>query len=162
MDRTLKRLTGLSMLAALLSLHVSAQVIVQSDDPIFGEWELDKSQSQFFGREVAPRSQTRIYEPDPGGIKSTIVTVLPNGDRTIAQFVSASDGVPSPFSGADAIDEITLERGGPYDAFVTLTNGAVDIGTAWRNISRDGKVLTIRMELGGNVASIRVYNKVED
>ena len=95
-------------------------------------------------------------------MKSTIETVLPNGDKTTAQFVSTNDGVPSPFFGADTFDEITLERRGPYEAYVKLTNGAVEIGTAWRNISRDGKVMTIRMELGGNVASIRVYNKVED
>jgi len=162
MNRTLQRLAGFSMLAALLSVQAIAQTAVQSDDPIFGTWELDKSRSLFFGREVAPESQTRIYEPDPDGVRSTIVTVLPNGNQNTAQFVSTNDGVPSPFFGAETIDEITLERRGPNEAFVKLTNGAVEIGTAWRNISRDGNVMTIRMELGGNVASIRVYNKVGD
>ena len=162
MNKAMKTFLVLGLAAVFVSLPAAAQVIIPEDDPVFGTWELDKTRSLFFGRDAAPASQTRIYEPDPVGVKSTIITVAPNGDRTTAQFASSADGVPSPFYGADAIDEITLQRRGPYDAFVKLSNGAVEIGSAWRNISRDGKVLTIRMELGGNVESIRVYNKKED
>ena len=160
MNRTLKRLSGLGVLACFLSFQAIAQVGVQEDDPIFGRWVLDKSRSLSFGRPL-PAQQTRIYEPHPEGMKATIVTGLEDGSEVRAEFVAAHDGVPSPFYGAELADEITLQRRGPYEAYVSLSNGAVEIGHAWRNISIDGNVMTIRLELRGNISSITVFNKQE-
>ena len=65
MNIALKAFVVLCMVAVFAPDHASAQSVIPADDPIFGTWELDKTRSLFFGREVAPEKQTRIYEPDP-------------------------------------------------------------------------------------------------
>lgn len=149
---------GLLVFTALLA---QAQSSVQEDDPIFGVWELDLLQSIFIDR-PKPRSQTRIYERHPDGVKATVITVNADGSETRTEYVAGNDSVPSPFYGATDADAIVLVRRSPYEAVATFSSVARPIGMAVRNITSDGQEMTVRLQMRGNIVSIAVFNKVGD
>lgn len=158
-----RQTSGVAMtFAALLgfsALLAHAQGPAQQDDPLYGVWELDQLQSVFIDR-PRPKSQTRIYERHPEGVKATVITVNADGTETRTEYVARNDSVPSPFYGATQADAIVLERRSPYEAVATFSSVARPIGQAVRNITSDGKEMTIRMQMRGNIVSIAVFNKV--
>ena len=157
-DRLSLPVTGLLAFTALAAL---AQSPIEEDDPLFGVWELDPQQSIFIDRD-RPRSQTRIYERHPDGVKATVITVNADGSETRTEYVAGNDSVPSPFYGATDADAIVLERLSPYEAVATFSSVARPIGMARRNITSDGQEMTVRLQMRGNIVSIAVFNKVSD
>ncbi len=128
-------------------------------DPIFGVWELDVDRSEFRSR-PAPRSQTRIYEPHPDGLKGTVITVDAGGAETTSEFVGQYDGVDHPYASRPGeADAIALERTGPLTASSTFSHAGIVVGGASRTISPDGREMTIRVEFNNNISSIEVYRK---
>lgn len=155
------RLVVSSALFVLTTSLAHAQGPAQKSDPIYGVWELDQLQSVFIDR-PRPKSQTRIYERHPDGVKATVITVNADGSETRTEYVARNDSVPSPFYGATDADAIVLERRSPYEAVATFSSVARPIGMAVRNITSDGREMTIRMQMRGNIVSIAVFNKVSD
>jgi hypothetical protein len=149
----------LAALGATLALHLQAQSSrLQDDDPVFGVWELDVRKSLFVGR-PAPRSQLRIYEPHPDGLKGTVITVDADGKETTTQFVYQYDGIDYPFGGRADADTIALQRTGPFTATSTFSHAGIPVGTALRTISPDRNQLTIRVEFKNNINSIEVFRR---
>jgi hypothetical protein len=151
----------LALALAILAFPLYAQSSrLEANDPVFGTWVLDLQRSMFAGR-PAPRSQTRIYEPHPEGLKGTVITVAGDGSESKSEFVYRYDGIDYPFAGRPGADAIALERTGRYTAVSTFFHAGRPVGNALRTISADGKELTIRVEFQGNVTSIEVFRKQE-
>jgi hypothetical protein len=151
----------LAFASAVLGSSLYAQdAPLQPDDPVFGTWVLDLEKSDFRTRR-APRSQIRIYEPHPDGLKGTVITVDGRGMETTTEFVYRYDGVDYPFSGRPDADSIALQRTGPLTATSTFSHAGRVIGSALRTISPDGKELTIRVEFESKISSIEVFKRKE-
>ena len=151
----------LALVSAVFASSLCAQrSTLQPDDPVFGTWVLDLEKSDFRSR-GAPRSQIRVYEPHPDGLKGTVITVDGRGQETTTEFIYRYDGIDYPFSGRPDADSIALERTGPLTATSTFRHAGRVIGSAVRTISPDGKELTIRVEFGDRISSIEVFSRKE-
>jgi hypothetical protein len=149
-------------LASALALAPISFSTAFQHDLVLGTWVLNLEKSSY-DPGPAPRSQTRIYEAVPEGIKATILTVDPKGRSITARYTAAYDSLEHPLTGSTAIDAIALKRINAYTAEATLTHGRKLIGTARRVISEDGKTMTITYrgtdENGRQVHNVAVYEK---
>ena len=72
-------------LSRVLSLILLGSAFaVWAADPVLGTWELNVAKSKY-NPGPAPKSQTRIYEALPEGMKVTIKTVNADGQSTVVE-----------------------------------------------------------------------------
>ena len=132
-------------------------------DPVLGIWHLNVAKSKY-SPGPAPKSQSRTYEANKDGVKTTIRTVYADGNTASIQYVAAYDGMEYPLTGSVDSDAIALKRFDLYTAESTLMHGTVVMGTARRVISKDGKTMTMSYEgirQGQRVNDVMVYEKEE-
>ena len=137
------------------------QSAVWAADPVLGIWNLNVAKSNYRPG-PAPKSQTRIYEEHPEGIKVTIKTVLADGKSTSVEHPVNYDGKEHPVTGSSQTDSIALEKVDEYTSEATLKHAGKVIGTNRRSISRDGRTMTIDYEGAdqrGAVKNKAVYDK---
>ena len=144
-------------LIVLCCLHST----VWAADPVLGIWNLNVAKSNYRPG-PAPKSQTRIYEEHPEGIKVTIKTVHADGKSTSVEHPVNYDGKEHPVTGSSQTDAIALEKVDEYTSEATLKHAGKVIGTNRRSISRDGRTMTIDYEgtdQRGAVKNKAVYDK---
>ena len=133
-----------------------------NEELVLGSWTLNLAKSSY-DPGPAPRSQTRIYERVPEGVKATIVTVDAKGQSVTSRYTAKYDSLEYPLTGSAAVDAIALKRINATTAEATLTHARKLIGTARRVIDKDGKPMTITFrgtdENGRAVANVAVYEK---
>ena len=131
-------------------------------DPVLGAWHLNLAKSKFFPG-PAPKSSTRTYELYRDGIRTTIQTVYADGHTAFIQFVSDYTGDQVPVSGSSDADMLTLKKVSEDTAEVVLFHAGREIGGARRVISKDGKTMTITVQMtnaqGVPVNDVQIFEK---
>ena len=114
-----------------------------ADDPVVGTWKLNVSKSKFTPG-PAPKEETRVYDAQAGGINVTVRTIEADGHTTTIHISANYDGKDYPVTGSSDYDVITkLTKISERVAEATLMHGSRVIATAKREVSPDGKKMTI-------------------
>jgi hypothetical protein len=136
----------LLLLAVLaLSAVVSGPLMAQTN-PFVGSWKLDAAKSKFNGV-PAPKDLNREVVAQDGGTKFSYKGVSGDGKTIEYSFVTNYDGKDSAITGSGApggADAIAIKRVGTNKAQATLKKGGKDIGTSSSEVSKDGKVTTVK------------------
>lgn len=151
----MKGKTLLSILVAMSWLAISLDL--RADDAIIGTWKLNVSKSKFEPG-PAPKSATVTYAASDGGIKRTGESIEADGKTTSFGYTAKYDGKDYPVTGSSLFDSIAVKSINDHTAEATLKKGGKVVRTAKREISHDGKVMTIIMT-GTNEKGEKVHNK---
>ena len=158
-----------SLAVALLASSAAAQepaapITPTDQDLVFGTWTLNLEASTYEPG-PAPKSQTRTYEADLDGVKTTITTVDASGKSRTAHYVADYDSLEYPVTGSPRVSAISLKRISARQSEVRLRHARKEIGVATRVIAKDGKTLTITYRgtdpEGRPVRVIAVYDRAE-
>ena len=148
-----RRLIAVSVVLAICSAAVLAQVPSPGKNPILGMWKLNLEMSKFTSG-PPPKSQTRQYTEREGGfIVASIWKINAQGNPTFTQTVSKYDGKEY-----DQYNQTTLAtfqasgtKTGNTQSFKVIDAYTVDItnkqdgriaSTVTRTVSPDGKTMT--------------------
>ena len=159
----LARILAVGLLLAL-PVPVSAQPAaeVSSEDPLLGTWHLDISKSTYRPG-PPPRTQIRIYEKHRFGIRGTVKTVYADGRSTTVQSIFDYDKQEHPITGSEDVDAIVVTRTDAYIHEATLSHAGIRVGTFRREISRDGRRMTVTLQRRNPPTdNVEVYQKVVD
>jgi hypothetical protein len=114
-----------------------------ADDPLVGTWKLNVSKSKYTPG-PAPQEETRVYEAQAEGINVTVRTIEADGHTATIHISANYDGKDYPVTGSSDYDVITkLTKISERVAEATLMHGSRLIATAKREVSPDGKTMTI-------------------
>ena len=129
---------------------------------VIGTWELDVTKSTFRPG-PPPKSWTRVYEASGENVKYTDSTVAADGKVDVSGWTGTYDGKDYPAPGSPDFDAQAVKASNPFRATFTLKKAGKVVGSGTRVISRDGKVMTIRIKLtnakGQTFNNIRVFEK---
>ena len=146
----------------VLLLLLGSVIAAWAGDPVLGTWELNVAKSKY-NPGPAPKSQTRIYEALPEGMKVTIKTVNADGKSTVVEHPANYDGKDYPITGSTQADVIALKQLDPYTSEAILKHADRVLATARRVVSTDGKSLTVTYQgtdsRGRKVDLLAVYEK---
>jgi hypothetical protein len=156
--RTTRRLLFATVTFAVLGLPVAGPARAQAD-PFLGTWKLNVSKSKFVPG--PPRkSETRMVESSPTGLKVSIKRV--NGDGSIQEYEYTtnldSKSYPITGQGPYGADSIAANLTAPNTIQSTLNKDGKVLATGTSVVSKDGKVLTITMK--GVDANGKPFNSV--
>lgn len=147
---------------ALVFLLFGAALALPAADPAIGRWHLNVAKSRY-DPGPPPKSQTRIYREENGGLNAVVTTVYKNGNSDTVHYLANYDGKEHPVSGSPDTDGILMKRVNDYTAESILTHAGNTIGTARRTVSRDGQTMTITFkgpgERGQQVNNTAFYEK---
>jgi hypothetical protein len=146
-------------IALAVLLLSAAGVVCAQADPFLGTWRLNVSKSKFVPG--PPRkSETRIAESSPRGLKVSIKSVNGDGSTQEYEYTSNLDGKSYPIVGQGpyGADTIAANLTAPNTIQSTLQKDGKVIATATSVVSKDGKVLTITAK--GVDASGKAFNNV--
>src|ERR1043165_4539431 len=125
-----------------VSMIVCTTALVWATDPVVGTWTLDAASSKF-NPGPAPKEQTRVYEAKGEGIKVIVKTVEADGQSTTVNISANYDGKDYPISGSSTYDAIELKRVNDRTAEATLLHAGKVVATSRREVSEDGRTMTI-------------------
>lgn len=133
----------MNQLRLLTVIVGTAALALAADDPLVGTWKLNLAKSKYTPG-PAPQAETRLYEAQGGGIKVTVRTVEADGHSTTIQISANYDGKDYPVTGSSEYDAITkLNKISERASEATLMHGDRIVATARREVSPDGKTMTI-------------------
>lgn len=147
---------GLFVLAFLV-LVVAGRPSVAEDNPFLGTWKLNIAKSNF-GSLPAPKSQTRTIAMQGNGVKYSFEGIGTDGTPFAYSFVTYYDGTEAAVTGTGTpggADSITLRRVNAHKTEGTLHKGGKDIGKVTAEVSKDGKVATVKLK--GKAADGKEY-----
>jgi hypothetical protein len=145
----------LSILVALSWLAISTDL--RADDAIVGTWKLNVSKSKYEPG-PAPKSATVKYEAADGGYKRSGDSIGADGKTTSMEYTAKYDGKDYPVSGSPLFDSIAVKKINDHTAEATMKKGGKPVLSAKREVSHDGKVMTIIMT-GTNEKGEKIHNK---
>ena len=129
---------------------------------VIGTWQLDVAKSTFRPG-PPPKSWTRVYEASGENVKYTDSTVAADGKVDVSGWTGTYDGKDYPAPGSPDFDAQAVKASNPFRATFTLKKAGKVVGSGTRVISRDGKVMTIRIKLtnakGQTFNNVRVFEK---
>jgi hypothetical protein len=143
----------------LVSVIVCATALLWAAEPVVGTWTLNLAKSRF-SPGPAPKEETRVYEAQGEGIKVTVRTVAADGHSTTVLISANYDGKDYPVTGSSAYDAIALKKISDQIAEATLTHAGKAVATSRREVSSDGRTMTITYT-GQQVNNKAVYEKQE-
>ena len=159
----MKRILFLFTVLALSA--VAAAPVMAQDNPFVGTWKLNVAKSKFAGT-PAPKSSTRTVVAEGAGAKYSFETVTADGTTNSYSFTTNYDGKDAAISGAGmpgGADTIALKRVSSHKATGTLKKGGTEVGTAEAEVSKDGKVTTVKTKGKGpdgkEIEATSVYDK---
>jgi hypothetical protein len=160
--RSLARAVLAVFLAASCAAVARTQTPASSsaaENAIIGTWTLVVDKSRY-NPGPPPQSQTRTYEAQPKGIKTTIQTVLADGETTTVSYTANYDSVEYRVTGSATADGIKLTQIDPNTAEAKLMHAGRVVGTARRVVSSDGRTMTITLwDVRGSIQNIAYYEK---
>lgn len=125
-----------------LSLVSIAGATGLATDPVIGSWKLNLAKSKF--SLAAPKSESRTYaKSDDGVMTVTIKQVGPDGEEYSASLKLKQDGKDYPVEDFPNVDAISEKRIGSHVAEFSAKKGGKVVVTGRRELSNDGKTLTI-------------------
>jgi hypothetical protein len=146
------------VIAALGAWSTSAQ----EPDPILGTWELNVAKSRF-SPGPPPRSESRTYTQDGTVIRATSKGVDAGGKPTSSQWTVTYDGTEQPIVGSFRADSQIVKRIDRFTSETTIKRGGKVVQTAYREISKDGKTMTLTFKgvnsKGQTVHDVMVFEK---
>ena len=129
---------------------------------VIGRWELNVAKSSFRPG-PPPKSLTRVYEASGENVKYTDSLVDADGTADVSAWTGSYDGKDSPIAGSPDVDAQAIKASDPFRSTFTLKKAGKVVGTGTRVVSRDGKVMTIRVKLtnakGQTFTNVRVFEK---
>ena len=126
-------------------------------DPIVGTWKLDVTKSKF-SPGPAPKSHSRTYAATADGIDLSFDTVAADGSVSNGKSSFKDDGKDYPITGSKDFDSVSLKRIDASTVESTQKKAGKTVGTTLRTISKDGKVMTLKVK--GTDAQGKAYNNV--
>ena len=98
-----------AIILVVVALSSACATHDRSRDPVIGTWDLDVSKSSF---DPGPplKSQTRIYEQTPAGMKFTLTGHSAGGTPMHVEYVAAYDGKDYPLTGSPSVNTVALRR----------------------------------------------------
>ena len=164
-EKGVKRTSRAWLPAALLGLvFVSAGVALAQSDPFVGSWELNVAKSKF-GPGAERRSETRIVESSPTGMKVSVDRTNADGSSQQYNYTTNFDDKPHPITGMApyGADSIAVTLGTSNALPFKLTKGGKVVGSGTSVVSADGKTLTLTSKAmdasGKTISSVAVYDK---
>ena len=149
---------------ALLAL-VLAYPLLAEDNPFLGTWKLNTAKSKFEPG-PAPKSLTRTITADGNAVKYSFEGVAADGTAFAYSFTSNYDGKESAITGTGmpgGADSIVLKHVSSHKTEGTLKKGGKEIGKVVAEVSKDGKVATVKAKGksadGKEMSSDSVYDK---
>jgi hypothetical protein len=146
----------------VLPLILGSAFALWAADPVLGTWELIVAKSKY-NPGPAPKSQTRIYEVLPDGMKVTIKTVDADGRSSVVVHPANYDGKDYPITGSTQADVIALKQIDTYTSEAILKHAGQILATSRRVVSTDGKSMTVTYKgidsRGRQVDSVAVYER---
>jgi hypothetical protein len=160
----MKRLLVFATVVAL-SLVASGLLLAQSNPDVVGTWKLNVTKSKYVTAQ-APKSETRIVEPQGDGVKVTLDGVAGDGSRIAYSYATNYDGKDSPVSGVgipNGAETNALKRIDANTTTATAKKAGKVVNTARFVVSKDGQVMTITTkgtnEQGQLTSSTTVWDK---
>lgn len=150
----------LFLFAFLILMAVAAGPLWAEDNPFLGTWKLNTAKSKSEPG-PAPKSQTRTVVAQGDGAKYTFEGVTASGDSVSYSFTTNYDGKDSAVMGTGmpgGADSIALKRIGSHKAEATLKKEGKEVGKAEAEVSKDGKVTTVKSK--GKTPDGKDYNNV--
>lgn len=127
---------------ALVTLGMSSMACAADLDPIVGTWKLDAARSTFAGI-PALKSQIRTYSGSAPKFSLKMITVSADGKETTTQTTYQLDGKDYPSMGNLDFDSLSGLQVDPSTAEFTLKRAGKTVGKIRREVSKDGRTLTI-------------------
>jgi len=128
---------------------------------VIGRWELNVAKSTFRPG-PPPKSLTRVYEASGENVKYTDSTVDADGKADVSEWTGGYDGKDYPVPGSPDVMQ-AIKASDPFRSTFTIKRAGKVVATGTRVISRDGKVMTIRLKLtnakGQTFNNISVFEK---
>jgi hypothetical protein len=146
-----------------LVLLTSGLTLAQAD-PFVGTWKLDVAKSKF-GPGTERKSETRIVESSPTGMKVSVDRTNADGSNQQYNYTTNFDGRPHPITGMApyGADSIAVTLGAYNNLSIKLMKGGKEVGSGTSLVSADGKTLTLTSKgtdaSGKTVSSVSVYEK---
>ena len=156
---------SLFLLGLMVLAGVGGSPLLAQDNPFLGTWKLNVAKSKFVPG-PGPKSQTRTIVAEGAGAKYSFEGVSADGSPTGYSFSSNYDGKDSAVTGTGmpgGADTIALKRINANKVVATLKKGGKQIGTSEAEVSKDGKVATVKSKGktpdGKDYESESVYDK---
>jgi hypothetical protein len=154
-----KATLGLILAAAATALF---SLSAQAGDPLVGTWELNLEKSKF-SPTPPPISRTVTYEMTDQQEKMIAKIVDAKGNLMVRQFSASRDGKDYPYEGWPIVDTISMTPVEPFTVNYTLKKAGEIVVTGIREVSKDGKILTVSSKItnaqGQKVDILEVYDK---
>ena len=151
-----------SFVVASLAFLIAAAALAQAKDPVEGTWELNVAKSTF-SPGPAPKSETRIYVASGSDLKLTLKGVDGDGKPTSIQASYSLDGREHPIVGSPDADSQSIARVDDLSTKGTLKKGGKVVQKVRREITKDGKTMTITFEgvnaRGQTIKNVMVFEK---
>ncbi len=132
--------------------------LLAEDNPFLGTWKLNTAKSKYVGA-PAPKSQTRTVAAQGNGVKYTFEGVAADGTPFAFSFVTYYDGTEAAVTGTGipaGADSISLKRVNAHKVEGTLLKGGKEVGKVTAEVSKDGKVATVKGK--GKTVDAREYS----
>jgi len=150
------------VVAGLVFLIAAGAALAQAEDPVVGTWELNVAKSAF-SPGPAPKSETRIYVASGSDLKLTLKGIDGGGKPTSIQASYSLDGREHPIVGSPDADSQSITRVDALSTKGTLKKGGKVVQTVRREITKDGKTMTITFEgvnaRGQTTKNVMVFDK---
>ncbi|HEV2396918.1 MAG TPA: hypothetical protein VGS27_08255 [Candidatus Sulfotelmatobacter sp.] len=146
------------VLFVLSLLVLSAGPLLAQDNAFVGTWKLNLAKSKFVPG-PAPKSLTRTVEAQGDGAKYTFEGVAADGKPLSFSFTVKYDGKDYPVTGSGmtaGADSIGIRLLGSNKAEATLKRGGKEVAKAEAEVSKDGKVSTVKTR--GTTASGKAFH----
>lgn len=148
-------------LGALLTIG-NAVLAAGTADPVIGTWKLNLAKSTFAGV-PAYKSQIRTYSQTAGDVTLKMTTVGEDGKETKTRATYSLSGKDYPSMGNPDFDSLSGVRIDTNTAEFTLKRAGKSVGKIRREVSNDGKTLTINFVIsnasGIQTAALTVFDK---
>jgi hypothetical protein len=139
----MKRMLFVAFFLALASVPALAQ-----DNPFVGTWKLNIAKSKF-DPGPAPKSLTRTVEAQGDNVKYSFEGVAADDTPISYNFTVKYDGKDYPVTGTGmpgGADGISIKRVGSNKAEAIQKKGGKEVGRATSEVSKDGKVSTVKIK----------------
>ena len=144
---------------------LSSVPLLAQDNPFAGTWKLNLAKSKFEPGPV-PKSQTRTVVAQGDGAKYTFDGVAADGKPFSYSFTVKYDGKDYAVTGTGmpaGADTIAIKLVGSNKAEATQKRGGKEVAKAEAEVSKDGKVSTVKIKGktvdGKDFHSETVYDK---
>jgi hypothetical protein len=133
-----------------------------ADEPtlLLGTWRLNVAKSRYTPGPPL-REETRIYTRRPEGIIGVVTRTYADGRMERYEY-NANFGGERMVTGNPEYDAVTLRKIDEYTSAVTMTHAGAVYGVGRRQVSTDGKTLTLtfdRQNTDNAVHNVAVYDK---